>query len=159
MNRLKIKYWLCALSVIMGIVFFQGCGVDYSSGVPQYSFIEPVQIVEVDVDTISFRIVVKYIEGEYRYEGDPYVYLDTLNTTARHNIHFINHVDTLTGPDYDIGDFIPMNSDNMFYRDVELLPENIKREVSIYYYMGYGRVDVELNDRLEVILRPKTNEK
>lgn len=163
MNRLKIKRWVYAFSLIMGIVLFQGCNrsSNYWGGdSAAYSFIELEQVVEVDADTKSFRIIVEWVDGEDQHRDIP-VYLDTINTTARHKVHFINHVDVdelYRQYEYTIGDFTPMDSDNMFYRDVELIPENITSEVSIFYYIQYrSSTHLVLNDRLKVILIPKTN--
>lgn len=156
MNRLKIKHWLCLLSFTMGIALFQGCG-RYPSSSWYYSFIESEQVVEVDADTKSFRIVVRKIENN----GDApvVVFLDTTRTTARHKVHFINDVDidtlSLRQSIYTIGDFTPMDSLNMYYREVKLLPENIKSEVVIHYSLA--NVPYDLINQLKVILRPKTN--
>lgn len=146
MNKSIIKQWLSVVSVVMCTTLFQGCssGTSWSES-QQYSFMQPVQIVDVDTNTKSFRIVVKVIDYN-AYNSAP-VYLDTINTTARHNKHFVNYV----GQFDRIGDFTSMGSD-MFYRDVELLPDGITNEVSIFYYM---HANIDVIDRLEVILRPK----
>lgn len=166
MIKSKIKQWLCVLSIIMGIVFFQGCDVFdpyYSDNMPKFGFIESEQVVEVDVDTESFRILGKWTEGTTSWFHNPRfprVYLDTLNTTARHNQHFISHID----PEYgSIGYFTSIDSDKTYReREVKLLPENITSELIIYYDIPLYLDSLNshnLINRHKVILRPKANEK
>ena len=91
-----------------------------------FTFKQSELIVEVDETTTSFRI-----EGEFSEKFSTYglVGLDTLRTTAKHKIHFIN-----TGEHADnIGDLT--QSDGLkAYRDVTILPENITEEVAISYF-------------------------
>ncbi len=89
-----------------------------------FSFSTAEQIVEVDETTTSFRI-----EGEFPIEftHNPWVWLNTTTTTAKHKFHFIN-----TGDPGDIGEFT--QSDGLkIYRDVTIIPENITEEVIISY--------------------------
>lgn len=153
------KYLRWVLYFTMGIILFQGCNklTPYFSDAAVYSFIESEQVVEVDAETKSFRIVVKRVKILQGEGGAPRVRIDTSNTTARHNEHFINYVDTLRWNS--IGDFTPTDSSNTFYRDVELLPKKITNEVTIYYDMDghfdYGNIANLI--RHKVILKPKAN--
>lgn len=136
----------------MCTAFFHGCKSS-TFNPTQYTFLNSTQVVDVDADTKSFRVVVKWLE-----DGDsfdlPSVSLNTRNTTARHNKHFINYVDTVLHRN--IGEFTAMGSDNLYYREVELMPENIDTEVSICYVLanirGYDPIG-----NIEIILRPKAN--
>lgn len=167
MKRLKNKHWRCLLSFTFCIVLFQGCGKKWEYYEPrmlaQFGFIQSEQIVDVDADTKSFRIVGEWTTRDNWDEDDvffspyahsPLVFLDTIKTTAIPDEHFINEVEPRLKT---IGDFTPMDSNHMYYKDVKLLPENIKSEIIIYYDIDYGYNQHELIQRHKVILRPKTN--
>lgn len=164
MNKLRINLWLCVLSVAMCTVLFQGCEdrYRYVEGNPydmsSFGFLESEQVVEVDDDTKSFRIVGKWTEGDMAGELPrwPWVYLDTKNTTAVHKEHYINHVDPKNNT---VGAFTPLDS-NVLYRErvVQLLPENIKDEKVVHYIIGGVNIHNQIYKH-RVILRPKAENK
>lgn len=160
MNKLEliIKHSVSLLSLVVSLVLFHGCGLDPSKKVARFGFQESEQVVEVDAQTKSFSIVGKWTEGDM--QGTflprwPLVYLDTTNTTARHNVHYIGYEAPMWNT---IGYFAPLGS-NEGYREcvVKLLPENIKSEQILHYEV---RSYTNLHNLIlthKVTLIPKTN--
>lgn len=177
------KLQLSKIIVIIAILtVFTSCDVGKEDIAQDYfGFEQSELIVEVDKDVKSFRIVTikQTVIGEigknsgYTRSGTltdiPLIGLetDTTRTTAKNNIHFIN-----TGSKGNIGDFTILDEIKS-YKDVEIIPENITKEVVIYYYAdGLGnRLDhdnkngvltiateppANLIRELKVILRPKS---
>lgn len=96
----------------------------------QFTFPTQYKVVEVTPDTKSFRIEIEFYEPIYENEltEEPHIILDRTNTTAKHNVHFINNTSSSF-----IGTF-SKESLVKWYRDVEIIPENITEEVRIGYF-------------------------
>lgn len=139
--KLLIKFSIIALAIL-----FTSCKKEvhdssddedvYEPYIVTFTFNEEVTIIEVDENVTSFRIAgtlsdnatPKYIENLY-----VDVKLDKENTTARHNVHFIN-----VSKD-------PFKHSDGFnvYKEVKIIPENITSEVSIIYLAHNDIYDME----------------
>ncbi len=111
-----------------------------------FKFTKEEMVVEVDSTITKFRIV-----GEWTIERTPYsfVHIDTVNTTAKHNVHFFNEVDI---ENLTLGEFHHLEG-NKTYKDVKIFPKKITEKVVIYYDIhSWGQIE---NQRLKVTLQPK----
>lgn len=126
---------------------FWGEGV----GDPNYfGFLTSEIVVDVESETKSFRI-----EGEWTHKVSdlPQIEIDRDTTTAKHKFHFVNTPES----NYDIGKFTPLLEGNKVYKDVVIMPENIKEKVVILYRHARWNGEPEgLIKELKVVLQPKT---
>ena len=117
-------------------------------------FTESKMIIEVTSETKFFRIETEGVVSATRY---PEVSLDTLNTSAKDKIHFINTVDDNYGGN--IGEFIVIPNTKKSYRDVEIISENITKADTISYMIAGGTLSEDepetMIKRLMVILQPE----
>ena len=153
--NMKGKLIIALIIVLTSSLF--GCSDGYviTGTMYEFNFNTFEQIVEVDADTKKIRI-----EGNVSTPISyltQVVFLDTVKTTARHKVHFINVVGSTQGS---VEGFVVEST--KVYLDVEIIPENITEEVVICYtllYNDYGNpssknTPEEINTH-KVILRPK----
>ena len=159
---MKIKYQIIANKIIISLfvstVLF-GCKKEMTfSDQPSYiEFTESEMIIDVTTETKTVRIEV---EATPEYSEYPSVRVDTVKTSAKHNFHFINTVDVMAGNS--LGKFTPILGTKKSYRDIVIIPENIKDRVVITYTIGSNFIDENepenLIKELTVILQPKSDE-
>lgn len=151
-----------ALMAILSSIFFTSCEKSgFFAETPldptYFGFLTSELIIEVTPDTKSFRIEVEATPKSSEYTS---VRIDPIKTSAKHNFHFINTVDVMA--DNSLGKFTPILGTKKSYRDVSIIPENIKDRVVITYTTGDYFIDENepenLIKELTVILQPKSDE-
>lgn len=127
-----------------------GSNSNYTS--PIFNFFEEIDTIMVDETVKSFEL-----GGVLSEEPDPQDYpysfpvnLDTIRTTARHRVHFINNVSYK----YDRKDGWEL------YQTIKLIPEGIKEEVQLVYFRenyisGALKVDSTIIRLIPKITTPK----
>lgn len=121
----------------------------------QFAFVRSELIVEVDKSTKSFPIELVLIYDDDSNIESNKVLFDQENSTAKDKTHFVNELDValLKSDSSPIAKFKLREDGKTYYKDVTLIPENITEEVVIYYQLQSLQIDE--NDRLKVILKPK----
>ena len=151
---MRIKFIVILLS---SITLLFGCNsggrsVDYGP-INAFGFTKSELVVDVTPETKSFRIEITGLQQGGRF---PEVELDTLNTSAKHNFHFINAVGSNGST---IGLFTLIPNSKKSYKDVEIIPENITKNLVINYTMPHDDSDTTmLIKSLTVRLKPLITE-